>query len=641
MKITAKRQTWSVFLALIFFITLLFPFLQGGKTASAAVGTNARLFESRNVTEDLRDAQLDGQTFDFNTFNFDESKETQVISLLEFCYSFYANIQNDYGLYVYVYNPRGLRFELSSPHNAVTLRAGSDETAPFRKYPLKFLNCSQETNYEGLLYKFKVNLTEAQKQEILGALNSTKREYRIGEIELQTQGDLNATSSAVGTSYYFSGYAQGYGPKDSAESTLEMTSEEKDVLSLTPHATWYRPDGTNGKNNYTRDSLHSVYFAVPNDFIKKYGELTAIHAMWLNAVLAPALVTGNREAYQAILPFLGKTLAADNAIGQQDGLPYAYLGDDTVTSDWFVGSTTYTHSYRFGFNVPAATLDLSNSFVKLSDGRDIDPLYLMFPTDFSDNSADDFHVTSTEILKKLTQLTKDYGGELVDNKFSKILFDSYDQEYTELNIQGEDQYSLKQQKIEKSYWDKLFGTGGHVTSSTSFDGIEAIHAVTEEDFIGNKMDDCNRLLILDTDYDAFVDFFNANKEDKTIYLFRYQLTDYICQEASLFRNPPAMPNPNGIVDTNAYFFQETLNLGFDIIDVTFSNGTKSTVIPVGMSPIDVIPGSDPPLDPTKDPSKGGRDIVEIIIAVAILILIAFLVYKLLEWVFTGRKGKKE
>jgi len=49
------------------------------------------------------------------------------------------------------------------------------------------------------------------------------------------------------------------------------------------------------------------------------------------------------------------------------------------------------------------------------------------------------------------------------------------------------------------------------------------------------------------------------------------------------------------IDTNAYFFQETVNLDFDIIDVTFSTGEEETIIPVVMSPIDVIPDATPPV----------------------------------------------
>ena len=57
--------------------------------------------------------------------------------------------------------------------------------------------------------------------------------------------------------------------------------------------------------DYTQDSLHSVWFSVPNEYMEKYGELYALHATYLNAVLKPMLVTGNREIYSSVKERLG------------------------------------------------------------------------------------------------------------------------------------------------------------------------------------------------------------------------------------------------------------------------------------------------------------------------------------------------
>ena len=46
-------------------------------------------------------------------------------------------------------------------------------------------------------------------------------------------------------------------------------------------------------------------------------------------------------------------------------------------------------------------------------------------------------------------------------------------------------------------------------------------------------------------------------------------------------------------DRFPYIF--TVNLDFDIIDVTFSNGSVDTVIPIVSNPIDVIPEPTPPV----------------------------------------------
>ncbi|MBQ8308248.1 MAG: hypothetical protein IJX96_00265 [Clostridia bacterium] len=68
------------------------------------------------------------------------------------------------------------------------------------------------------------------------------------------------------------------------------------------------------------------------------------------------------------------------------------------------------------------------------------------------------------------------------------------------------------------------------------------------------------------------------------------------------------------VDTNAYFFQQTVNLDFDIIDVTFSNGTTETVIPVVANPIDVVPDATSPVYTQSDKEPNWWIWVLIIIA---------------------------
>ena len=73
-------------------------------------------------------------------------------------------------------------------------------------------------------------------------------------------------------------------------------------------------------------------------------------------------------------------------------------------------------------------------------------------------------------------------------------------------------------------------------------------------------------------------------------------------------------------DTNAYFFKETVNLDFDIIDVTFSNGSVDTVIPVVSNPIDVVPSPTPPVHTETDKKMDWKMIALAVVAVIILVV---------------------
>ena len=63
-----------------------------------------------------------------------------------------------------------------------------------------------------------------------------------------------------------------------------------------------------------------------------------------------------------------------------------------------------------------------------------------------------------------------------------------------------------------------------------------------------------------------------------------------------------------------------MNLDFDIIDITFSNGNIDTVIPVVSNPIDVIPEGNPPVYTESDEEPNWWFIVAGVILVVVLIV---------------------
>ena len=583
--------------------------------STSAEETPKSVYEQTNVLDDLKKATINNQAFDLSTYNFDEKKETKVLSFVEYCYSFYTGKQDNYGLYIYVYNPKGLKFNKYSPLNTIQFAINSETAMNFTKYNLKYLNSSTETNYEGLFYKFKVDLTDAQTKKILTTVNSTERIYRVSGIELVTSGDVNATEYTVATTYKYSGYAAGYGSNESAKSTLVCNTEETEVLTLDVHATQYRPSGTNGKNEYTQDSLHSVYFAVPNEIINRYGAMSAVHATWLDAVLKPALVTGNQTAYEAIKPLLGKS------IKNLSTFSYMYLGAYAYQTNGEAGSL-YLGGYTYYNEEP---LMRNDDVLNYYYGKDIDTLYSLYYAGGGTDSADHYTLSSEEILANLKASASKYGGVLVNGKYSKYMFESVAEEWTDVNIKADETFSLTDEIIDKSWWDKFWGLKGEVTTNT-FDGIKAIYAVKDSDLSGSAAEVAKRLYISEADYAEFSNFYNANKAENTVYLFRYQVSDYIAQEATLLKeNTSIFGDSFKKVDTNAYFFQQTVNLDFDIIDVTFSNGEKDTVIPVVSNPIDVVPDVTPPVYTTTD--EEGMDWLKLLkITIALILIVVMLIF---------------
>lgn len=608
-------------------LCLLCPWAVRGGFAPA-VRAEEISYEQTDVLDDLSGAVIGGKPFDVRDYPFDERGKPQIVAFAEYGYSFYADNQGDYGLYVYVYNPQGQAIDTDTDRNKISLAYGGREN--WTKYGLDFLDYSSEAGYEGLFYKFRVSLTEDKKSDILGSAVQNARVYEISGIELSV-GNI-VTDYTVAMRYTYSGYALGYGSALATESTLACTADgvEK-YLNLDVYPTYYRPEGTNGENDYTQDSLHSVYFAVPRGVVEEYGGLSAVHATWLDAVLAPVLVTGNKDAYDAILPYLGQDIGQNT-----DALDYAYVGDAEFGATGGFGETGWGGA--FGYNFPEAWMELGGDGVINSTDRVISVLYWLFYAGEGENSADEYALSSEAIEEKLVELTEQYGGELINDRYSRVLFDSVAEEFTEINIAAEFEYDLRNEVLGSSWWDKLWGITHD--ESAAFDGIKAIYEVQDGDFVirDNVLDaeeTADNLYIAPEDVEAFKEFYDENKADSVVYLFRYQVIDYISAEASLFEPDNFIGNAWSRTDTNAYFMQETVNLDFDIIDLTFTKDNVDTVIPVVSDPINNIPDGTPPVYTETDDDFDWKTLLGIILGAILLIVFLPLIATLVPYLVKG------
>ncbi len=579
----------------------------GAVFASAASASPQATYEASNVWEDLQGATYDGESIDLNVYNFDEQKNVQIISFIEFCYSPFKAKQNNFGLYVYVYNPRGLDWTSKQAMNKIQL---SFDSVQWNKYPLQYLNKSNAAGYEGLFYKFKIVLSSEERTAVLSAVNSSARVYEVSGIELCDSNALNATDYKIANKYTYTGYAKGYGADGTDTDTLSCTADGLATLSLDVHPTFYRPDGNNGKDLYTQDSLQSVYFSIPNEILNEYGGLSAVNATWLNAVTAPFLVTGNKDIYQKLKSYVGQNINYNNS-----EVGYAIYGAyETMAA----GGIHYYKS-EIAYNSMTASLGT------YTWARVIRQLSGIF---YAENgSADNYKVSSVTLLEWLADFSEHFGNltnpddtddtgniggggvrprtadsGLILDKYSPALFDSVDSEFIKMNIQADDKYTLTSEKISQDWWHKIFG-GSYVASHNTFDNIEAIHKVTADDFKGENTElICDRLYINTGDYSKFKAFYDlATLADKTVFLLRYQVSDYKAWEATEFQYRKVLGiTTEKQLDTNAYFFQETANLDFDIINVTLTKGNVKTVIACISSPQDIINPSTPPLITTPD-----------------------------------------
>ena len=507
---------------------------------------------------------------------------------------------------------------MSSERNKIQLTYGGKQG--YSKYVLEFINYSTEAGYEGRFWKFKINLTDGQRSEIMRELDEANRVYKISGIELSYKNVV--TEYPCGQTYTYKGFALGYGSELAQSDTLSCKVDgfEK-YLSLDVHSTFFRGKGTNGKK-YIQDTLHSVYFSVPNEIIDEYGKLTAVHATWLNAYTAPALVTGNSSHYETMLNHIGENIGEPETY-EDLSFKYSFRTEEDLV-DTSIGGVHFS-GYHSGYNYPSK---LSSKIT-----NHIPVLHWLIKAE--NGNADTYDVPSEVILEYMQRYSAQHGGELVNGRYSKDLFASVDNKFTDINIRADDTYSLTSEVIKQAWWEKLFG-GSHVEEIEEFNNIKAIEAVDYND-ISNlaKEQVCKKYYIDDSDYKEFSNFCKTSKGKKeTVYLFRYKQSEYFSAEVyegtwkrtwTLNTGGPAIA-PGYVYsyendDTNAFLMQQWVQLDFDIIDLTFTKDGVETVIPVIMSPMDIVADGDHPVVTTPEPKDWWKIILGLIAFIVILILL--------------------
>ena len=551
-----------------------------------------------SIDDDLSD--IDILAYPKNIFG-----KHRIISFQEYCYSDKPFLAENYGLYVYVYNPTEEEIATAQA-NAINIAVQYNAKGEPSRYENVLLTYLDKTD-NNRFYKFKVSnsglflTVEKEYNSEYGF-----RRYDIASVQLRFAGGATVKDETVSKTYVWTGYAKGCAT-NSDENTLACNERELETLSLEAKTTTYRPDGTNGKDNFTQDSLTSVYFAVPNSTLQRYGDLYKIHATWLEALTKPILVTGNKDVYDATLQYVGKSIAGTDSNIEANDLMWAFISNCYVDPD---------------ADIPQG--DIAFNAIGLFK-QTLDALHYLLYADNKD--ADNYDVSAETLQAYMLEYADKYGYDsLVLGKYSNRLFDEVDGAHTEVEITAEDTFSLTSELISQSFWDRLWNTN-KVISSETFDGIQAIHPVVEDDFKDNYLDTCKGLYINSVDYTEFKKYYDkATSNDETVFLFRFAVDDYYCSEVTewkYWRLSDSFKTLSLTSDTNAYFAQETVYLDFDIIDVTFKQDTQLTVIPVVMAPFDIIPGLTPPVYTTGD--FDWLDLLAIILGILLLGLIVYVI----------------
>ena len=612
MKLQLKQILYSVIAACMFFLVVLCGQVKLSAYADSLTDVQTA-YENTNVLDNLEGSTIGGKEFDIADYPHSDSGKPQIISLVEFCYSYYADRQSDYGLYVYVYNPQDIAFDMSTDRNKIQLTYGDRQS--YSKYTLEFLNYSERAGYEGRFFKLRIRLSDAERLDILNTVDDNGRVYKISGIELSYKGTV--TEYVCAQTYTYTGYAEGYGSELASGNTLACKVDGfNKYLTLDVRSTYYRPEGSNGSEN-KQDTLHSVYFSVPNEIIREYGVMTAVHATWLNAYTTPIFVTGNEEYYNGFMELVGID-SPETDYGFHTNEKGGYLG-----GFYFVN---YSHGYNYSNSVDTVLSKLS--YVFLAENGDADTYTLPAEELLGDSKSGKKGWFET--------YTNNFGGELINDKYSAALFENVDDAFTDTTITSDDTFSLTSVTTSQNLWQKIWGISTSYTNTYTMSAIQDVTLEAMDNALSEKQF-CDEYFVAEGDYDELHSYVKtAKSRDETVYLFRYYQSEYFAVELSEGywetgwytqtvgdMTMPAYGRHYEHGDTNAYLCQMWVQLDFDIIGLTFTKDNVDTVIPVIMSPMDIAADVTPPLVTTDD----GLAWWQILLAVIALIVIIWLLLK--------------
>lgn len=597
---TYAETKMKILLCVVTFVLVLCTVFIPVQSTFAYAAESGVSFDETNVLDDLRASTVDGKPFDLKAYPYNELGSTQVINFVEYCYSYKGNMRDNYGLYLYVYNPKGLNLATDSKQNKVQMAVSyaSDGTASrYEKFNLEFCSKAEESNYKNLFYKFKIVDKAVDGKKFVERVNSNERRYDISGIELLTYGQKNATEYGVGGIYKFTGYSEGYGPDSNAKSTLSCTVENLETLELEVHHTYYRTNVSSlGKNHY--NEVNSVYFSVPERIYSTYGFLQKIRAEWWEYKTKMAAVTSNRDFYNQLMQYVGTDVGAHNS-----SVPvYLYSGYSGQASTQ-IGMPTI-HNFEWTYN-----MDLSTKYSKLGTVTEINncshssnimpyafyspavDLDTVFDFLYSDPIAGD--VESTQVAEWIYNYQNSLNHGYIDcngRQLSKDLFEDYVDDgrtmgYNDKTIDLSDTFNLNSYDSNHSWWDKLWDYGfSWPQTNGDYSNVSPIYEVQAGDIVGTNETIANKLLVNKDDVPGLQAFYAAEKiKGNRVVLFRFANTDY-------YSAPAFTPHTENINNTDTYVAQETVFFDFDIIELTFNKDGVYHVIPVVSSPVDMING---------------------------------------------------
>lgn len=551
---------------------------------------------------------IDGKKFVDSDYPLIESADyIQVLSFLEYGYD-YNGDQSDYSIYLYIYNPSG-RVVVDSTRNKIQLAPVSNGIAgSYRKYSLELISKSLDNRF--LKYSVQ-DLYGVEYPKLVDELDRMERVYSVSGIELLHPNESNAKDYKVAGTFSYSGYMKGYRKDPTLESSLFCHEKKLLTVELDIGQTVYRTE--TGKDIDYQNEIISVYFGVPNDLIKNYGDLYRIKCEWYEDQTF-SIVTDIKDAVIQWEPFIGQSLKDLPGYDSEEH----YLEDFCNFYSKMSGSTENDKYVDISFN-----MDPKKSIVNFHSSLALNYVPYLF-------YRESIHTDQTLDVSReeFDQLCEDVGYYFLGTVDEGRTLGYNLKEFT-----LGDTFSFSSYMDTHSWLDSFWAGFGFDDEFQNDTGktLELFKEIHLSDLIGDSKTVSDSLCIYSGDIPEIRRVISNNVfQDKTTFLLRAACTDYYRKDIQAIENLNGKDYLNE--DCNGYFAKQTWLYDFDIIELTFkSEDGRLTVVPVVASPINAHGGLNGPADPDFDIIWNFlRSIFSFIMGALMFILVIWIIFALIR-----------
>ena len=248
-------------------LLLFFAFSVGAESSDGIDGYYEDLAQT-DVMEDLKKygVNISEYAIDKTVKPGSDQDYLTIVRLVEFGYDYKQELEN-YGLYVYIYNPTCVDLSASDWNKIqIGFKKSTGDQPTVQKKDLLLIDHTDDH----LFYKYQVKIVNTDMAN-LRAMAPARRIYKISGIEFEIPGMTDPHDYEIAGEYTFTGFLKGYGIREWDTETLYCSVEQFLTIKTELHMTNWRSDRSEKGEHYYKD-VAGVYFSIPNWILNKYGD---------------------------------------------------------------------------------------------------------------------------------------------------------------------------------------------------------------------------------------------------------------------------------------------------------------------------------------------------------------------------------